>query len=132
MFNHCGQKIKPSEVWYLADTKECSNRILYIAFCPRCLKDLTCLSETSKTENKIFNKIKTGVKAQKEIALCRLDKLYTAADLKIKKGKPYGWIYGENIEVHNCKGEIIEIRQKACDYYGQKEVIKRISVAESK
>lgn len=126
MFNHCGAKIKPDEVWFLAETKECSNRILYIGFCPRCLKDFTCLVETSKTENKTFTKIKSGKKAQKEIELCRLDKLYTSIDLKIKKGKPFGWIFGENKEIHNSKGQVIEIVQKACDYYGQKEVIKRI------
>lgn len=127
MFNHCGLKFKAYDVWFLANTKECDNRILYIGFCPHCLKDFTCLIETSKTENKTFNKIKSGKAALKEIELCRTDKLYTANDLKIKKGKPYGWIYGENVEIHNNKGEIIKIRQKACDYYGQKEVIREIS-----
>lgn len=128
MFNHCGREIKPTETWYLAETKECNNRILHIAFCPRCLKSLTCLSEQSKSENKTFNKIKFGSQALKEIELCKTDKLYTAFDLKVKKGKPYSWIYGENVEICNNKGKVIKIRQKACDYFGQKEVIKEICV----
>ena len=126
LVNHCGQKIKPSEVWFLSDTKDCSNRILHIGVCPRCLKELTCLIETSKTENKTYNNTKSGKKALKEIELCRLDKLYTSNDLRIKKGKPCGWTYGENIEIHNNKGEVIAIKQKRCDYFGQKEVIKKI------
>ena len=126
MFNHCGFKIKASEIWFLADTKECDNRILYIGRCPRCLKDLTLLIEQSKTQNKTFGKPKSGKQARKEIELCRFDKLYTYNDIKTKKGKPFGWVYGENTEIRNSKGEVTSIQQKRCDYFGQKEVIKKI------
>ena len=129
MFNHCGMKFKPIEVWFLADTKECTDRTLYIGFCPRCLKDFTCLIETDKIKNQTYYKIKQGNKAIKEVELCRADKLYTSQDVKVQKGTPSGWIYGENKEIHNRKGEVISIRQKACDFYGQKEIIKTVSVA---
>lgn len=134
MFNHCGQSFKPKDIWYLANTKECYDRVLYISFCPKCLKDIVCLMETVKSKDKdmldkTYCKIKQGNKALKEIELCRPDKLYTAQDIKIKKGKPCGWTFGENIEIHNNKGEVVAIRQKRCDYYGQKEIIKQYSVA---
>ena len=128
MFNHCGQNIKPSDVWFLADTKECNNRILYIGYCPRCLKECSLLLETNKIQNKTFGKPKYGKQAKKEIELCRCDKLFTAHDLKIKKGKPYSWVYGENKEIRNKNGEVIKIKQSACDYYGQKEIIKTIDL----
>jgi len=126
LFNHCGRKFRASDVWFLADTKDCSNRTLYIGYCPRCNKTVTRLFETNKTQNKTFNKPKSGLKAEKEIELCKSDKLYTYFDLVIEKGKPCGWIYGENKEIRNSKGEVIKIVQKACDYYGQKETIKTI------
>lgn len=129
MFNHCGMNFKPVEVWFLADTKDCTDRILYIGFCPRCLKDFTCLVETDKIKNQTYHKIKQGNKAIKEVELCKSDKLYTSQDVKVQKGKPYGWIYGENKEIHNKKGEVISIRQRACDFHGQKEIVKEVLVA---
>jgi len=125
MFNHCGQKFKPSDIWYLANTKDCYNRVLYIGSCPRCLKNFTCLIETNKNENKVYNKIKSGKQAIKEIALCRFETMYTSNDLKIKKGKPCGWIYGENKEIRK-NGKVVGIKQIACDYFGQKEIIRKV------
>lgn len=126
MFNHCGQKIKEQESWFLTNTDKCKDRILHIGICPNCLKTLSLLIETDRITNHTYRILKTGKKAEKDIELCKLDKLYTAHDIKVKKGKPCGWVYGENIEIHNSSGEVIEIRQRACDYYGQKELVKSI------
>ena len=38
------------------------------------------------------------------------------------KSKPYGWVYGINKQIKSKKREII--RQYACDFYGNKELIK--------
>ena len=129
MFKHCGQKIKEQESWFLANTDKCKDRILHIGICPNCSKILTLLIETDRISNHTYTTPKTGKKAEKEIELCRLDKLYTADDLRVIKGKPCGWVYGENVEIHNSSGEVIEIRQRACDYYGQKELVKKIKVS---
>lgn len=131
MFQHCGQKIKPTDIWFLANNKDCINRVLYIASCPRCLKTFTCLIETNINESKTYTKIKKGKQAIQEIELCRFDCLYTSNDLKIKKGKPCGWIYGENKEIRNKQGEVVQIRQRACDYFGQKEIVKELSIVSS-
>lgn len=128
MFNHCGMKFKASEIWYLANTHDCCDRVLYIGFCPRCLTDFTCLIEKTKADNIVYSKIKQGKKAEKEIELCRSDKLYSSTDLLIKKGKPVGWLFGENKEIRNKKGEIVSVEQRACDFFGQKQFIKRINV----
>ena len=40
-----------------------------------------------------------------------------------RKGKPYGWTYGSNKEIHNNKGEVISIRRRRCDYYGNSEIV---------
>lgn len=130
MFEHCGQKFKPTDIWYLKDNENFYNRVLYITSCPKCLITLTCLIETSKTENRTFGigKIKSGKKAIKEMELCRFDTIYTNNDFRIEKGRPYGWVYGENKEIKNRKGEVIAIRQKAVDYFGQKEIVKTVKV----
>ena len=55
--------------------------------------------------------------------------MYTRQDVVCsKKGKPFGWTYGENKEIHNNKGEIIAIRQRRCDYFGQSEIVNEIRV----
>ena len=39
------------------------------------------------------------------------------------KNSLFGFCYGENHEIHNSKGEVVEIRQKSCDFFGNKELI---------
>ena len=47
--------------------------------------------------------------------------LYSAREINFRnaKSKPYGWKYGINKECKNGK-----IKQYACDFYGNKELIK--------
>lgn len=56
-------------------------------------------------------------------------KLFTSDDIKIRKGKPYGWTYGENVEIHDKQGNVVQVKQKRCDYFGQKETINTVDVA---
>lgn len=46
---------------------------------------------------------------------------------KFKKA-PYGLCYGDNKEIHNSKGEIIEIRQSRCDFYGNKQLVSSVKI----
>lgn len=55
---------------------------------------------------------------------------YKSTDLIINKGMPYGWVYGENKQKIDKKTGEITYRQVACDFYGNKEEIKRFTQAE--
>ena len=119
------KKIKHKIIWFLADLNSFSERKLYIFEISE-TKKVVVLCETDKLkELKFIQKFK-GKPALKLLEREKIRLLYTSDDIKIKKGKPFGWTYGENIEIHNCKGEVIKIKQNRCDYFGQKETIKII------
>ncbi len=114
------KKIKHKIVWFLSDLDGFSERKLYI-FIPQVNKKITVLSEKNKITGNVFYQKDIGQKALNTIKREEIRKLYTSEDIKITKGKPCGWVFGENIEIKNKKG--ISIKQKRCDFYGQKETI---------
>lgn len=114
------KKIKHKIVWFLSDLDGFTERKLYI-FYPQINKKITVLSEKNKITGKVFHQKDIGQKALNTIKREEIRKLYTSDDIKITKGKPCGWIYGENIEIKTKKS--ISIKQKKCDFYGQKETV---------
>lgn len=123
-------KIKHKVVWFLADINTFTERKLFIfeIYCKKKTKYVTVLTEKDKLTGEIYSQRSSGKNAEKIIDREQLRKLYTSDDIKIKKGKPYGWTYGENIEIHNKNGEVVSIKQKRCDYFGQKETINTVDV----
>ena len=124
------RKIKHRTIWFLADIKGFTERKLYIFKYYAGVKEkyITVLSEKNKLSGEVFKQKESGQKALDTIYRENLRKLYTSEDIKIQKGKPCGWIYGENKEIHDKKGNIIAIKQNACDFFGQKETIKSVDV----
>lgn len=55
---------------------------------------------------------------------------YKSTDLIVSKGAPYRWVYGLNQQKIDKKTGEITYRQTACDFYGNKEVIKDYKQAE--
>ena len=117
------RKIKHNVVWFLADINGFTERKLFIFEDVCSLKTITVLEEKSIESGRVFSQKDSGKKADKIIERERIRLLYTSEDIRIKKGKPYGWTYGDNREIHNRNGEVIAIRQYRRDYYGQKEMI---------
>ena len=124
MFIKAGtRKIKHKIVWILADINGFTERKLFIFEDICSFKVFTVLEEKSIESGKVFSQKDSGKKAEKIIDREKIRLLYTSDDIRIKKGKPYGWTYGDNREIHNRNGEVIAIRQYRRDYYGQKEMI---------
>lgn len=125
---HCNLNFKPYDTWFLYDTATDKNRRLLLGKCPNCKKDVVALIEERKSDGKIYNQIETGAIATKLIdnAILKKDIVISASEIAIKKGKPFGLCYGENKEIHNTKGQVVAIRQRRCDWFGQKEILKEI------
>lgn len=118
---HCGS-FSAAEIYYLADTDLYTNRVFSIGFCPICKRPVAELAELSFTGG--FNKISvSGIHAQRLMQEVQNDIVYSASEVNYRKikSKPYGWKYGLNKAGKNEK-----IRQYACDFYGNKELIKQI------
>lgn len=118
---HCSQ-FKADDIYYLKENDIYTNRVLSIGFCPICKRPVAELIEYNFAGG--INKITvSGIHAQNLMLQLKDDISYSVKELNYRKvkSKPYGWKFGVNKECKNGK-----IRQYACDFYGNKELIKKI------
>lgn len=115
--NKCKKIVKPYDVWFLFNVKDFYQRKLEIGKCPKCKTDLTALCEIRKTDCKEFINRECGTYAAAQIDKCVPQLWYRQKDLKFKKGKPYGFVYGENRQTQK------ERKIFACDFFGNKELL---------
>lgn len=118
--------ITPYDIWFLERTTDFHERKLLLGKTKK-NKTVVSLIEKRIIDSKVFIDTQCGSKAERIIHIERNRILYTRQEVLLsKKGKPYGWVYGENLEIRDKKGKVTAIKQQACDYFGQKEVIKII------
>lgn len=117
------RKIKHSEIWFLADLDDFTNRKIYKFIHPDNNKVHIILSETNIETKRTYQQKTSGRTANNilEREKCRL--LYTSYDIVVERSKPYGWTYGLNKEIHDKKGNVIRTEVSRCDFWGQKELI---------
>ncbi|MBQ8848016.1 MAG: hypothetical protein IJ003_03640 [Candidatus Gastranaerophilales bacterium] len=122
---HCNSVFQAEDIWFLIDKESQVNRRLYIANCPICNKKMAlyfyCDNEHKNFYEQYFysgGAVKIKEKFKKEVAS-------TLLGYKNKYKAPSGFKYGKNIEIKK-NGKIIAIEQYACDFYGNKVLIKKI------
>ena len=111
------------DIYHLKETNLYTTRRLSIGFCPICNKPVAELF-LIRFDGKIEKIIVSGFQAN-ELMLKLKDSIqYSLRELNYRKfkSKPFSWKYGINKSV-KIKGKE-KIRQYACDFYGNKEVIK--------
>ena len=114
------------DIWFLEDTRDFNERKLLLGRTSKG-KTVVSLVEKRKTDLKVYIDTQAGLKAEKIIQNEKNRVIYTRQELIFsKKGKPYGWTYGDNREVRNKNGTIVEIRQYRSDNFGNSELVKRI------
>ena len=116
----CERIIKPYDIWFLYDINGFFQRRLEIGKCPKCKKDIAALYEIRKTDCKPFIDRQYGEYATNLIDRCITQLWYRQKDTIFQKGRPYGFIWGDNRE--NRK----ERKTYACDFYGNKELIESL------
>ena len=121
---HCCE-FKADDIYYLKETNLYVTRKLSIGFCPICQKPVAELVEISFTGS-IQRIRQSGFKAHELVMRLKNNVTYSLRECNYKKfkSKPYGWKYGINKSV-KIKGKE-KVKQYACDFYGNKEVIKTI------
>ena len=119
---HCC-RFKADDIYYLAETNLHIHRKLSIGFCPICKKPVAELVQ-QRFDGKINRIIESGIRANDLVYKNKDDILYSMRECNYlrSKSKPYGWKYGENKSVRINGKEYV--RQYACDFYGNKEIIK--------
>lgn len=119
---HCC-KFKPDDIYYLSETNLYVFRKLSMGFCPICQKPVAELYEV-RFDGAVSRDYASGVDAQNLVMKHKDSILYSMSECNYRrfKSKPFGWKYGLNKSVKINGAE--RVRQYACDFYGNKEIIK--------
>ena len=123
----CNEIINKVEVWFLKDIKDFEARKLLIGSCSKCHRPVATLIEKRISDGRVFvNQNYTGNEAVRVIK--KEAKRMLCQYYKVDTNSLYGWIYGVNTEIRNKSGKVTQIRQYASDYYGNKNIQKKILV----
>ena len=131
MLVHCNTKFKPYVTWFLLPTSGFYNRSIEFGYCPHCNKSVACIIERRKVDDQQFVKYVKHWEVDKLREQYRHEIDYKSTDLLIQKGVPYRWVYGVNKQQVNKKTGEVTYTQTACDFYGNKEIVKKFSQADS-
>ena len=122
---HCNSVFQAQDIWFLLDDEKHVKRKLFIANCPICNKKIAlysyCDLNTSIYHEQYFysgGAVRIKEKYKKQIAS-------TMLGFQKKYKTPSGFKYGKNVEIKKS-GKIVEIRQYACDFYGNQVLVKKI------
>lgn len=123
MLVHCNRKFRPYVTQFLVNKGDYIRRKLEIGFCPVCLHQVAKLTQTKIQSNETFEIYYTRRKAEKIIRECSNQIDYTSNDVPKDYRCVFGFRYGETKEKTNKDGTKT-ITQRACDFFGNKEVVK--------
>lgn len=114
------------DVWILKDLKDFTARKLYKGICPFCKEEVVTLIEKRISDGKIF--VNSNIKGPQAAKLLYREKKRALTTIpNIKETSLQGWVYGKNVQIKNKKGQVVQIRQYACNYEsGRKELVKSI------
>lgn len=119
---HCSQ-FSADEVYYLKENSIYTTRILSIGFCPICKRPVAELVEYNFAGG-INKQTLSGIHAQTLMLNLKDEIVSAVGDVNYQKikSRPFGWKFGFNKETKNGK-----IKQYACDFYGNQELVKTIN-----
>ena len=121
---HCNSVFKAQDIWFLLDKDNLIKRKLYLAKCPICNKEMVLYSYFT-LQGEYFEKYYYSGGALRMKNKFKKDVTSTMLGFKTKYKMPYGIKYGENKEIIK-KGKVVGIKQYACDFWGNKILIKKI------
>lgn len=120
----CRRVLDDIELMILKDNKDFTKRKIFSAICKHCLNPVITLTETRKSDNKVFvNENITGKRALQILA--NEQKRVLSRIKSISRDNLYGWVYGVNVQIKNRKGEVTQVRQYASDFNNNRKIVKR-------
>lgn len=121
---HCNSVFNADDIWFLLDNEKYLNRRLYLATCPICNKKMALYSYCDENKNTYGQMFYSGGVTKIKEKL-KKDITSTMLGFKNKYKSPSGFKYGKNVEIKK-NGKIIATEQYACDFFGNKVLVKRI------
>lgn len=123
---HCNMRFRPEEIQFLHNNEFFTHRRIEIGHCPKCEKLLARLVEKRVTDGQWFDTTYSRRKADKLIKAHETQVDYTSLSFPKQTKTLHGFRYGENYERVNKKTGEVTVIQKACDFHGNKEIVKII------
>ncbi|MBR5303662.1 MAG: hypothetical protein IKU37_02415 [Candidatus Gastranaerophilales bacterium] len=121
---HCNSVFRAQDIWFLLDRDNETKRKLYLANCPICNKEMVLYSCVNDNEE-YFEKYYYSGGAIRIKNQLKKDIVSTMLGFKEKYKMPSGFKYGLNKEIKK-NGKTIAIEQYACDFWGNKILVKKI------
>ena len=122
---HCNSVFSADDIWFLLDKQNHTQRKLYLALCPICNKKMALYSYFDSSANNYFEQYFYSGGVQRIKDKLNRDVTSTMLGFKNKYKAPSGFKYGKNIEIKKM-GKIVGVKQYACDFYGNKILVKRL------
>lgn len=120
----CGKVLDDIEFMILDDVKDFTKRKMFSSICKSCLTPVVTLSETRKSDNKVF--VNENIIGKKALQILTNEQKRVISRIKsIPRTDLYGWVYGVNVQIKNRKGQVTQVRQYASDFFGNKKIIKK-------
>ena len=121
---HCNSVFSASDIWFLLDKDKFTQRKLYLANCPICNKKMALYSCYNNETNSYFEQYFYSGGADRVKLKYKPEITSTMLGFKTKYKAPSGFKYGKNVEIKKM-GKVVGIRQYACDFYGNKILVKQ-------
>ena len=122
---HCNSVFKAEDIWFLVDKDNETKRKLYLANCPICQKEIALYSCFDVINQNFYEKYYYSGGARKIKQKLKFDITATMLGFKERYKMPSGFKYGINKEIKR-NGKIVGINQYACDFQGNKILVKKI------
>lgn len=122
---HCNSVFSAEDIWFLLDSEKYSKRKLYLAHCPICNKNMALYSYFDANLNSFYEQYFYSGGVERIKKKLKPDLTSTMLGFKTKYKTPSGFKYGKNVEIKKM-GKVIGIKQYACDFYGNKILVKQI------
>lgn len=119
-------RFRPDEIQFLVNNELFTHRKIEIGTCPVCGKLLARLVEKRVTDGKWFDDTYSKGKAEKVLSMHADQIEYSSLNFPKPNKTLHGFRYGENYERVNKKTGTTVFIQKACDFYGNKEIVKQL------
>ena len=122
---HCNSLFSAEDIWFLVDNDKEIKRRIYIANCPVCQKEIALYCCFNLENNSIFEKYYYSGGARKIKQKYKKEITGTMLGFRKKYKMPFGYKFGINKEIKK-NGKIVGIKQFACDFQGNKILVKKI------
>ena len=126
---HCNSVFKAEDIWYLLDKDNTTKRKMFLANCPICNKEMVLYEHFDNDTQEYYQKYYYSGGAVRIKQRLKKEVTSTMLGFRDKYKAPSGFKYGKNVEVKR-NGEIVAIKQYACDFNGNKILVKRIEIKE--